>query len=38
MESQSNNREPVLMKRKFLVNILKYNSKNEETPSFDGVV
>jgi hypothetical protein len=38
MESQSKNREPVMMKRKFSINILKNASKNQEIPSFDGAV
>jgi hypothetical protein len=38
MEFQSKNREPVIMKWKFSINILKYTSKKEETPFFDRAV
>jgi hypothetical protein len=34
MEFQSKNREPLIMKWKFSINILKYTSKNEKTPFF----
>jgi hypothetical protein len=38
MEFQSKNTKPVIMKWKFSINILKYTSKNEETPFFDRAV